>query len=170
MRINVFPNKTSKCIPVKDWLEKFLEYPRQGSFKETFTRFIWKYVDPHFLMSDDYFASIPSHLKIKYEVINDQGKMIDLNEDLDLLKKENKKNVEAVVERIQFNIEQDGITSWPIDELPIKVEQTINEKKFEEELENMATDAKISGAPNLNPKVPTINEMIDLYRKAWRAF
>jgi len=34
----------------------------------------------------------------------------------------------------------------------------------------MATDAKISGAPNLNPKVPTINEMIDLYRKAWRAF
>ena len=120
-----------KCIPVKDWLEKFLEHPRQGSFKETFTRFIWKYVDPHFLMTDDYFASIPRHLKIKYEVINDQGKMIDLNEDLDLLKKENKKIVEAVVERIQFNIEQDGITSWPIDELPIKVEQTINGKRFE---------------------------------------
>ncbi|MFL2964406.1 MAG: DUF3418 domain-containing protein [Methylophilaceae bacterium] len=120
-----------KCIPVKDWLEKFLDYPRQGSFKETFNRFIWKYVDPHFLMTDDYFDSIPSHLKIKYEVINDQGKMIDLNEDLDLLKKENKKNVEAVVERIQFNIEQEGITSWPIDELPIKVEQIINGKKFE---------------------------------------
>lgn len=120
-----------KCIPVKDWLEKFLDFPRQGSFKETFNRFIWKYVDPHFLMTDDYFDSIPSHLKIKYEVINDQGKMIDLNEDLDLLKKENKKNVEAVVERIQFNIEQAGITSWPIDELPIKVEQTINGKKFE---------------------------------------
>ena len=81
-------------------------------------------------MTDDYFDSIPSHLKIKYEVINDQGKMIDLNEDLDLLKKENKKNVEAVVERIQFNIEQAGITSWPIDELPIKVEQTINGKKI----------------------------------------
>ncbi|WP_440698024.1 iron-containing alcohol dehydrogenase [Candidatus Pelagibacter sp. HIMB1709] len=55
-------------------------------------------------------------------------------------------------------------------DVPSMQEFGINEKKFEEELENMATDAKISGAPNLNPKVPTINEMIDLYRKAWRAF
>jgi alcohol dehydrogenase class IV len=46
----------------------------------------------------------------------------------------------------------------------------INEKNFEEELENMATDAEISGAPNLNPRVPSVNEMIDLYGKAWRAF
>ena len=46
----------------------------------------------------------------------------------------------------------------------------INEKNFEEELENMATDAEVSGAPNLNPRVPTVNEMVDLYGKAWRAF
>ena len=46
----------------------------------------------------------------------------------------------------------------------------INEKNFEEELENMATDAEISGAPNLNPRVPSVNEMVDLYGKAWRAF
>ena len=46
----------------------------------------------------------------------------------------------------------------------------IDEKNFEEELENMATDAKVSGAPNLNPRVPTVNEMVDLYGKAWRAF
>jgi alcohol dehydrogenase class IV len=46
----------------------------------------------------------------------------------------------------------------------------INEKNFEEELENMATDAEISGAPNLNPRVPSVKEMIDLYGKAWRAF
>ena len=46
----------------------------------------------------------------------------------------------------------------------------INEKNFEEELENMATDAETSGAPNLNPRVPTVNEMVDLYGKAWRAF
>ena len=46
----------------------------------------------------------------------------------------------------------------------------IDEKNFEEELENMATDAEVSGAPNLNPRVPTVNEMFDLYGKAWRAF
>ena len=46
----------------------------------------------------------------------------------------------------------------------------INEKNFEEELENMATDAEVSGAPNLNPRVPSVTEMVDLYGKAWRAF
>ena len=46
----------------------------------------------------------------------------------------------------------------------------INEKNFEEELENMATDAEVSGAPNLNPRVPSVGEMVDLYGKAWRAF
>ena len=46
----------------------------------------------------------------------------------------------------------------------------IDEKNFEEKLNNMATDAEVSGAPNLNPRVPTVNEMVDLYGKAWRAF
>ena len=46
----------------------------------------------------------------------------------------------------------------------------IDEKNFEEELENMATDAEVSGAPNLNPRVPSVSEMVDLYGKAWRAF
>ena len=46
----------------------------------------------------------------------------------------------------------------------------IDEKNFEEELENMATDAEVSGAPNLNPRVPSVTEMVDLYGKAWRAF
>ena len=46
----------------------------------------------------------------------------------------------------------------------------INQKNFEAELENMASDAEISGAPSLNPRVPSVNEMVDLYGKAWRAF
>ena len=46
----------------------------------------------------------------------------------------------------------------------------IDERNFEEKLKNMATDAEVSGAPNLNPRVPTVNEMVDLYGKAWRAF
>ena len=46
----------------------------------------------------------------------------------------------------------------------------IDEKNFEGKLKNMATDAEVSGAPNLNPRVPSVNEMIDLYGKAWGAF
>ena len=46
----------------------------------------------------------------------------------------------------------------------------IDEKNFESQLENMATDAEISGAPGLNPRVPSVKEMINLYGEAWRAF
>jgi alcohol dehydrogenase class IV len=46
----------------------------------------------------------------------------------------------------------------------------INKKNFEEELKNMATDAEVSGAPNLNPRVPSVSEMISLYGQAWKAF
>lgn len=55
-------------------------------------------------------------------------------------------------------------------DVPSMKEFGINEKNFEEELENMATDAEVSGAPNLNPRVPSVGEMVDLYGKAWRAF
>ena len=55
-------------------------------------------------------------------------------------------------------------------DVPSMKEFGINEKNFEEELKNMATDAEVSGAPNLNPRVPSVSEMVDLYGKAWRAF
>ena len=55
-------------------------------------------------------------------------------------------------------------------EVPSMLNFGINQKNFEEELENMATDAENSGAPNLNPRVPSVNEMVDLYGQAWRAF
>ena len=46
----------------------------------------------------------------------------------------------------------------------------IDQKNFEDQLENMATDAEIYGAPGLNPRVPSVKEMINLYEEAWRAF
>ena len=55
-------------------------------------------------------------------------------------------------------------------EVPSMENFGINQKNFEAELENMASDAEISGAPGLNPRVPSVNEMVDLYGKAWRAF
>tara|TARA_B100000700_G_scaffold250896_1_gene281724 strand:- start:3612 stop:4769 length:1158 start_codon:yes stop_codon:yes gene_type:complete len=55
-------------------------------------------------------------------------------------------------------------------EVPSMKNFGIDQKNFEEQLENMATDAEISGAPNLNPRVPSVKEMIDLYGEAWRAF
>ena len=55
-------------------------------------------------------------------------------------------------------------------EVPSMKNFGIDQKNFEEQLENMATDAEISGAPNLNPRVPSVKEMINLYGEAWRAF
>ena len=55
-------------------------------------------------------------------------------------------------------------------EVPSMQNFGIDQKNFEAELENMATDAEISGAPNLNPRVPSVNEMVDLYGQAWRVF
>lgn len=40
----------------------------------------------------------------------------------------------------------------------------INEEEFEKSLEKMATDALASGSPGNNPRVPTKEEIIDLYR------
>ena len=53
-------------------------------------------------------------------------------------------------------------------EVPSMKDFGINQRNFEEELKNMATDAENSGAPNLNPRVPSVNEMVDLYGQAWR--
>ena len=55
-------------------------------------------------------------------------------------------------------------------DVPSMEKYGINKKNFEEELKNMATDAQVSGAPNLNPRVPSVSEMVDLYGQAWRAF
>ena len=116
---------------MKDWVDKFLDYHREKSFKETFTRFTWKFVDPNFMMTENFYDSLPTHLKIKYEIVNDQGKMIDLNENLDVLKKENQKIVKSVVERIKFDIEQLGMTSWPMENIPLKVKKQAGNRVFE---------------------------------------
>ncbi len=38
---------------------------------------------------------------------------------------------------------------------------------YESMVDQMATDALRSGAPGLNPKIPTKDEIIELYKKAW---
>ena len=55
-------------------------------------------------------------------------------------------------------------------EVPSMKNFGLDQKNFEDQLENMATDAEISGAPGLNPRVPSVKEMINLYEEAWRAF
>ena len=55
-------------------------------------------------------------------------------------------------------------------EVPSMKDFGIDQKNFEDQLENMATDAEISGAPGLNPRVPSVKEMVNLYGEAWRAF
>ncbi|MBT3789620.1 MAG: iron-containing alcohol dehydrogenase [Alphaproteobacteria bacterium] len=43
----------------------------------------------------------------------------------------------------------------------------IDQHEFEDSLDQMAEDALRSGAPGLNPKVPTKDQIIELYRQAW---
>ena len=128
---NLPKNIRRKCIPVKDWTSQFLNYPRLKNFKETFTKFIWEYVDPTFMIDDQFFQDLPTHLKVKYELINDQGRMVDLNENLDFLRKEHQENIKEVVERVRYEIEGKGYKVWPIDSLPLKVEKRIKDKVFE---------------------------------------
>ncbi|MCH6233162.1 iron-containing alcohol dehydrogenase [Cognataquiflexum rubidum] len=43
----------------------------------------------------------------------------------------------------------------------------IEKVKFEKNLEKMASDALASGSPQNNPIIPTMDEIISLYQKAW---
>lgn len=45
----------------------------------------------------------------------------------------------------------------------------IDRDEFENALDQMADDALRSGAPNLNPKIPTKDQIVDLYQQAWNA-
>lgn len=52
-------------------------------------------------------------------------------------------------------------------EVPSMAAFGIDHADFEGALEQMADDALRSGAPNHNPKIPTKDEIIKLYREAW---
>ena len=52
-------------------------------------------------------------------------------------------------------------------EVPSMEHFGIESTVFESSLDQMAEDALRSGAPNLNPRVPTKDEIIELYKKAW---
>ncbi|MBC8224096.1 alcohol dehydrogenase, partial [Candidatus Bathyarchaeota archaeon] len=38
---------------------------------------------------------------------------------------------------------------------------------FDEKVLNMANDSLASGSPNNNPVIPTAEQIVDLYHKAW---
>lgn len=59
----------------------------------------------------------------------------------------------AEVKRLCFDLEIPNLQSWGIDS-----------QTFENRLEKMARDALDSGSPGNNPKVPSKEEIVDLYR------
>jgi alcohol dehydrogenase len=50
----------------------------------------------------------------------------------------------------------------PLGELP-----GVERDRFEASLEKMASDALASGSPDRSPVVPSAEQIVDLYRKAW---
>lgn len=51
--------------------------------------------------------------------------------------------------------------------IPSISEFGVDAGEFDEKLHSMAEDALRSGAPNLNPRIPSQAEIIELYRQAW---
>ena len=49
----------------------------------------------------------------------------------------------------------------------IRKYKAVDEKVFNSNLEKMANDALASRSPQNNPVVPSVEEMMELYRKAW---
>jgi alcohol dehydrogenase class IV len=49
----------------------------------------------------------------------------------------------------------------------LREDARIDEKKFFQSLEKMADDALASGSPQNNPRVPTTDQIVELYREAW---
>jgi len=49
----------------------------------------------------------------------------------------------------------------------IKNYKGVDEKVFKSNLEKMANDALVSGSPQNNPVVPSVQEIMKLYREAW---
>jgi len=43
----------------------------------------------------------------------------------------------------------------------------VNEKSFKDGVQKMAHDALASGSPQNNPRVPSDQEIVDLYHQAW---
>ncbi|MFT6968080.1 MAG: alcohol dehydrogenase class IV [Cellvibrionaceae bacterium] len=62
----------------------------------------------------------------------------------------------------------DGLFAYLKDlNIPSISEFGVDASEFEEKLHSMAEDALRSGAPNLNPRIPSQAEIIELYRQAW---
>jgi alcohol dehydrogenase len=49
----------------------------------------------------------------------------------------------------------------------LREDPRIDEQRFFRSLEKMASDALASGSPQNNPVVPTLDQIVDLYRAAW---
>ena len=96
-----------------------------------------------------------NHAKSRYADCSRAGNFASIDDDDETA---NKKLIQKLY-KINKDFEVPSMKSFGIDQ-----------KNFEDQLENMAKDAEISGAPGLNPRVPSVKEMVYLYEEAWRAF
>jgi alcohol dehydrogenase class IV len=49
----------------------------------------------------------------------------------------------------------------------LRAHPKMEEGRFRASLEKMASDALASGSPQNNPVVPTLNQIVELYQRAW---
>tara|TARA_B110000003_G_scaffold48806_2_gene47439 strand:+ start:3956 stop:7648 length:3693 start_codon:yes stop_codon:yes gene_type:complete len=115
--------------PVQKVVTEFLsEADYEVKFNDALTKFIRNKTKTSFRVEDELINTLPKHLKINYEIIDEKGYEIDSSRDLLSLQQANKERISEVIEEVAFSIEKDNLTYWPNFEIPETVEEVWHEE------------------------------------------
>ena len=110
--------------PVQNVVTEFLsEADYKVNFNDALTKFIRGKTNTSFRVENELIDSLPMHLKINYEIIDEKGHEIDSSRDLLNLQQANKERISEVIEEVAFDIEKENLTYWPDSEIPESVEE-----------------------------------------------
>jgi ATP-dependent helicase HrpA len=115
--------------PVQKLVTEFLsEADYELNFNDALTYFIRNKTKTSFRVENDLIDTLPKHLKINYEIIDEKGYEIDSSRDLLNLQQANKERISEVIEEVAFDIEKQNLTYWPDFEIPETVEEVWHEE------------------------------------------